>query len=64
MWVIVKAKTEEGYIGALDSDPGAAENLRLHERDLVLFGPEHVASIDRPPHDYIVEKYGVTFFED
>jgi hypothetical protein len=64
MWVIVKAKTEEGYIGALDNDPGAAENLRLHERDLVVFGPEHVADIGRPPHDYIVEKHGASFFEE
>jgi hypothetical protein len=63
MWVIVKAKTDEGYIGALDNNPGAAENLQLHERDLVVFGPEHVAGIGRPPHDYIVEKYGASFLE-
>jgi uncharacterized protein YegJ (DUF2314 family) len=64
MWVIVKAKTGEGFIGVLDNSPGAAENLRLHERDLVAFGPEHVADIGRPPRDYIVEKYGASFFED
>lgn len=63
MWVIVKAKTEEGYIGVLDNDPSAAENLRLHERDLVVFGPEHVADIGRPPRDYIVAKHGASFFE-
>jgi len=64
MWVIVKAKTEEGYIGALDNDPGVAENSRLHERDLVAIGPEQVADIGRPPYDYIVEKYGASYFED
>jgi hypothetical protein len=63
MWVIVKAKTEEGYIGALDNEPGAAENLRLRERDLVVFGPEHVADIARPPRDYVVEKYGISFLK-
>ena len=63
MWVIIKAKTEEGYIGVLDNDPGTAENLTLHERDLVIFGPEHVADVRRPPRDYIVEKYGASFFE-
>ena len=29
MWVIVKARTESGYLGILDSDPGVAENLTL-----------------------------------
>jgi hypothetical protein len=64
MWVTVKARTEDGYIGVLDNDPGAAENLTLHERDIVVFRPEHVAYIGRPPRDYIVEKYGSSFFED
>jgi hypothetical protein len=35
MWVIVKARTEGGYMGVLDNDPGSAENLMLHERDLI-----------------------------
>jgi len=64
MWVIVKARTESGYIGVLDNDPGSAENLKLHERDLVVFGPEHIADIGRPPRDYVVEKYGASFFEE
>jgi hypothetical protein len=37
MWVIVKARTADGYIGVLDNNPGAAENLTLHERDPVAF---------------------------
>ena len=61
MWVIVKARTEEGYVGVLDNNPGAAENLKLRERDLVAFGPEHVTEIGRPPREYIVEKYGTSF---
>ena len=64
MWVIVKAKRKVGYIGVLDNNPGAAENLTLREKDLVLFGPEHVADIGRPPRDYIVEKYGRSFFDE
>jgi uncharacterized protein YegJ (DUF2314 family) len=64
MWVIVKARTEDGYIGVLDNDPGAAENLTLRERDPVAFRPEHVADIGRPPRDYIVEKYDASFFEN
>ena len=64
MWVIVKAKTKRGYIGVLDSDPGAAENLTLREGDLVVFEPEHIADTDRPPLNYIIEKYGESFFEE
>jgi hypothetical protein len=64
MWVIVKARTEHGYIGTLDNNPGVAENLTLRERDAVAFGPEHVANVGRPPSDYIVEKYGASFFKD
>jgi hypothetical protein len=63
MWVIVKGKTAEGYVGVLDSNPGTADNLKLHEGDVVVFGPEHVAGIDRPPRSYIIEKYGASFFE-
>jgi len=48
MWVIVKARTDHGYIGVLDSDPGAAENLRLREGDSATFGPEHVTDIATP----------------
>jgi hypothetical protein len=62
MWVIVTVRTESGYIGVLDNDPDTAENLKLHERDLVVFGPEHIADIGRPPRDYVVEKYGASFF--
>lgn len=49
MWVIIKVRTENGYIGVLDNDPGTAVNVKLHERDLVICGPEHVADIGRPP---------------
>jgi hypothetical protein len=38
MWVIIKAKAEGSYMGVLDNHPGTAENLTLHEGDLVIFG--------------------------
>ena len=62
MWVIVKARTELGYVGVLDNDPGTAENLRLREGDSITFGPEHVADIATPPREYVVKKYGASFF--
>lgn len=64
MWVIVKARIEGGYIGVLDNDPGAAENLRLHEGDNIVFGPEHIADIGTPPREYVIKKYGESFFDD
>jgi hypothetical protein len=59
-----QGKPGNGDIGVLDNDPGAAENLKLRERDLAAFGPEHIADIGRPPRDYVVKKYGASFFEE
>lgn len=64
MWVIVKGRGPLGYEGVLDNDPGRAENLKLREGDVVNFGPEHVAAIEYPPRDYVVAKYGASFFDD
>lgn len=63
MWVIVRAVMSGGYMGVLDSDPGQAEGLNLREGDNIVFGPEHVAAIDHPSKDYVVRKYGRSFFE-
>lgn len=62
MWVIVRAVTPEGYLGVLDSDPGQSEGLNLREGDILVFGAEHVAAIDSPPKEYVVRKYGRSFF--
>ena len=63
MWVIVKRRTGDLYVGVLDSDPGVAEGLTLRPGTEVLFGPEHVIGIDRPPDGYILEKFGPGFYE-
>jgi hypothetical protein len=63
MWVIVRSRREGRYVGVLDSEPGLAEGILLHAGDEIVFGPEHVAEIDRPPRKYIVEKYGADFGE-
>ena len=64
MWVIVKARTERGYIGVLDSDPGTAKNLLLRQGDSITFGPEHIAETDTPPREYVINKYGASFFDE
>ena len=64
MWVIVKSRTEGGYIGVLDSNPGTAENLRLYEGDSITFRPEHISEIGSPSREYVMKKYGATFFDE
>lgn len=64
MWVIVKTRDAHGFAGVLDNDPGRAENLNLREGDIICFGPHHVAGIEHPPRDYVVAKYGASFFDD
>jgi len=64
LWVIVKRRTGLDYLGVLDSDPGTAEGLNLHEGDAITFRPEHVAAIDRPSREYILKKYGSAFFAE
>jgi len=64
MWVIIKTRNAEGYVGVLDNDPGTAENVQLHEGDTIIFGPEHIVEINKPPRDYVLKKYGPSFFEE
>ena len=64
MWVIIKTKTKHGYVGVLDSNPGFAENLNLREGSKVAFRPEHVIDTGHPPRNYVIEKYGASFFQD
>ncbi len=63
MWVLVKLRTDDGYIGVLDSDPGYAENLNLVRGVEITFQADHVIEIDRPPAGYIEETYGPEFFQ-
>lgn len=62
MWIIVKRRVGDNYIGVLDSDPGLAEGLSLGPGTEVLFGPEHISDIDHPPRSYVIDKYGSDFF--
>src|SRR5206468_671575 len=42
MWVIVKRRVADRYLGVVVSDPGIADNLRLRPGSEILFGPEHI----------------------
>ena len=64
MWVLVKSAEAGRYIGVLDNEPGASDNLNLHLGDLVAFGPEHICEVGSPPREYVVQKYGDAFFKN
>jgi hypothetical protein len=63
LWVIVKRRVGDQYYGVLDSDPGHAERLSLRPGVEVIFAPEHVIAIQRPPEGYVQAKYGARFFD-
>ena len=64
LWVIVKRRAGALYVGVLDSDPGVSPQLTLRPGTEILFGPEHVIAISRPPDDYLNERFGPSFFEE
>ena len=49
MWVLVKEKGSNGYIGQLDNQPYCTRELRLGDR--VEFCPEHVVQIYEKPRE-------------
>jgi hypothetical protein len=64
MWVIVKRRIDDNYIGVLESNPGISEGLTLRPGIEVLFRSEHISDIGHPPRSYIVDKYGAEFFAE
>ena len=64
MWVIVKRRAGNAYVGVLANDPGVADGLTLRPGAEILFGPEHVIEIDHPPREFIRAKFGSGFFEE
>ena len=64
MWVIVKRRAGNAYVGVLANDPGVADGLTLRPGAEILFGPEHVIEIDHPPRGYLEEKFGAAFLDD
>lgn len=64
MWVIVHRRTEDGYVGVLDSTPTSTDPARHRwfGGAVVVFAPEHVADISTPARDYVIRQYGETFF--
>lgn len=63
MWVIVRSSSGGRFTGVLDSDPGSAGDLNLRPGQEIRFGPEPVGRIETPPREYVLEKYGASFFD-
>ena len=57
MWVVVKEKVDRYYVGVLTNAP-AADHPTLKEGCLIVFGPEHVAGLDRLPDEFICKVLG------
>jgi hypothetical protein len=64
MWVIVIGREESLYVGTLISDPGVAKGLNLRPGDELVFRPEHVCAVDRPPDAFLVAEFGADFLKN
>ena len=64
MWVVVTAVEGPLYVGVLINDPGRAEELDLRPGRELVFGPEHVSAVDRPPDAFLVAQFGADFLDD
>jgi hypothetical protein len=63
MWVLVRRRMHDRYLGVLDSTPTSTTPASPLVRGCaVVFAPEHVADISAPSREYIVEQYGEAFF--
>lgn len=64
MWVIVKSRIGDFYLGTLENQPAGIDRGFLDKGAEILFKPEHVIDIDRPPDDYLKERFGEDFLRD
>ena len=64
MWVIVRRRMVDGYVGVLDSTPTTTDAASSLVRGrMVVFAPEHVADISVPTREYVIAHYGDGFFD-
>lgn len=64
MWVIVKDKIEDFYLGILDNQPAGIEEGFLDKNSEVYFKAEHIIDIGYPPKDFLEERFGKDFLEN
>ena len=61
MWVIVKEKIGDFYLGILDSQPASIDEGFLDRNSEICFKAEHIIDINCPPKDYLEERFGKDF---
>ncbi len=63
MWVIIRERVGDLYVGVLDSSPCSIEPDPdfLARGSEVVFGPEHIVDVSSPSSEYILEHYGKEF---
>ena len=64
MWVIVIKQIGDFYLGILENQPAGIDRGFLDKHSEITFKPEHVIDIDRPPDDYLKERFGEDFLRD
>ena len=65
MWVIVRRRSGQLYVGVLDNTPATEESAAVLKRgDEIVFASEHIADISVPPREYVVRHHGERFFEE
>lgn len=61
MWVVVKEKIDDFYLGILDNQPASIDEGFLDRNSEIYFKAEHIVDINHPPKDYLEERFGKDF---
>jgi hypothetical protein len=64
MWVIVKEKIDDFYLGILDNQPVGIDEGFLDKNSEIYFKAEHITDIGYPPKEFLEERFGKDFLED
>ena len=64
MWVIVKEKLADFYLGVLDNQPAGIDEGFLDKNSEVYFKAEHIIDVGYPPRDFLEERFGKDFLSD
>lgn len=64
MWVIICRRIGDFYLGILENQPVGIDPGFLDRNSEVLFKPEHIIGIDRPPENYLKARFGEDFIRD
>jgi hypothetical protein len=64
MWVIVKEKIRDFFLGILDNQPAGIDEGFLDKNSEIYFKAEHIIDVGYPPKDYLEERFGEDFLNN